>query len=127
MLLEFAQSLRRGSTENVVNLRHLVELVGAGKERIEREHFKENAANTPHIHLVVVETIREQALGSAIPTCRDVLRVRLRHMRERQYVRSGQQPCSVLLVARVQQMVHAALVAHIYDLCCSIEPAHLAK
>lgn len=42
-----------------------------------QEHLKKDAADPPHVHLVGVEAICEEALGRAVPSRRDVLSVGL--------------------------------------------------
>mmetsp|Transcript_49067 Transcript_49067/g.118233 ORF Transcript_49067/g.118233 Transcript_49067/m.118233 type:complete len:227 (+) Transcript_49067:799-1479(+) len=77
VLLELGQRVGRRRADDVVNLVDLVELVGAGEEGVEGEHLEHDAAHPPHVHLVVVEAVGQQALGRAVPAGRDVLGVRL--------------------------------------------------
>ena len=58
-----------------MNLVHLVDLIVAGEEREQRDNLEEDAANAPQVHLVTVIAVRKEALGSTIPTSRNVLRV----------------------------------------------------
>jgi hypothetical protein len=43
----------------------LVELVGAGEEREQRDDLEHDAADAPHVHLVRVVAVGQQALGRA--------------------------------------------------------------
>ena len=75
ILLEVVEEALVGRAQNVVNLVHLVDLIVAGEEREQRDNLEEDAANAPQVHLVTVIAVREEALGSTIPTSRNVLRV----------------------------------------------------
>jgi hypothetical protein len=46
---------------------YLVQLVGAGKQRVQRRNLKKNTSSSPQIHLGAVEAVRQQALGRTIP------------------------------------------------------------
>ena len=56
---------------------HLVEFIGARKEREERDDFKEDTSHTPQVHLVAVVAVCQQALRRPVPSRTDVLSVRL--------------------------------------------------
>ena len=56
-----------------MNFVNLVKLVGSREQRSQREYFKENAANAPVIHLMVIVPIGEQTLGWPVPPRGDVL------------------------------------------------------
>jgi hypothetical protein len=76
----FAPSLQSNGTPTArpANERH--QSPGAGltwEEREEADDLEEDAADAPHVHLVRVVAVREQALGRAVPARGDVLRVRL--------------------------------------------------
>ena len=59
--------------DGLVDLVDLVELVLAGEQRAQTEHFVHDAADAPNVHLVGVISVREQALRRAIPPGRNVL------------------------------------------------------
>lgn len=75
---EFAIHLLAGHTDDVVNLVQLVELVFAGKQRIQRENLVEDTTNGPDVDFRVVVAGGEQRFRRPIPTCRDVGGVRRR-------------------------------------------------
>jgi len=56
-----------------MNFVNLVQFVIAWKQREQRNYFKEDAANAPIVHLVVVVAIGEQALRRPVPPGADVL------------------------------------------------------
>ena len=65
------------SAENVMDLVDLVEFVLAREEWEEAQDFEEDAANSPHIHLVVVVALGQQTLRRPVPPGRDILGVAL--------------------------------------------------
>merc|ERR1719408_1030062 len=77
VLFEFGEDLEVGRAEDLVYSVNLVELIRAGEERIQARDFKEDAPGAPQVHLGAVVTVREQALGRAIPARRNVFGVRL--------------------------------------------------
>mmetsp|Transcript_100 Transcript_100/g.273 ORF Transcript_100/g.273 Transcript_100/m.273 type:complete len:315 (-) Transcript_100:409-1353(-) len=77
VLLHLGEDFGRGGTDHVVDLLDLVQLVGPGEERVKRHDLEENAAHAPHVHLVVVEAVSQQALWRAVPPGGYVLRVGL--------------------------------------------------
>lgn len=56
-LFQLPQQLRWRCAHHVVNLLYLVRLVSAGKKGEKAQNFKEDAANTPHVHLVIIIAI----------------------------------------------------------------------
>ena len=75
--LHLREELWRRRAHDVVDFLYLVKLVCAREEWVQRANFEKDAANAPHVHLVVVEAVREQAFRRAVPPRADVLRVRL--------------------------------------------------
>ena len=75
--LELIEQGLVGRAQNVMNFVHLVEFVVPGEEREQRDDLEHDAADAPQIHLVAIVAVGEEALGRAVPPCRDVLRVRL--------------------------------------------------
>mmetsp|Transcript_10429 Transcript_10429/g.17508 ORF Transcript_10429/g.17508 Transcript_10429/m.17508 type:complete len:288 (-) Transcript_10429:120-983(-) len=71
-LLKLVQQLLLGSPQDVVDLVNLVQLVGAREERGQGQHLEKDAAHAPVVHLVVVVSIGEEALGRSVPPGRDV-------------------------------------------------------
>jgi hypothetical protein len=65
--LEFELQVLGWCAHDSVDLLDLVEFVGAGKEGEQGDNFEEDAADTPEVHLVVVEAVSQQALGRAVP------------------------------------------------------------
>ena len=112
-----------------MDLVHLVDLVVTREQRKERDNFEEDAANAPEVHLVAVVPISEQALGCAVPACRDVLCVRLLRvdtttgaevsqlhvvLHEEDVLRldvTMEDAVAVHVVDRLQQLVHVVLDA----------------
>ena len=73
---------RLRGAKDVVYLVHLVKLIISREDREQREHFEKHTADPPDVHFVPVVAVCQEALGSAIPACRDVFlqtRVRLRN------------------------------------------------
>mmetsp|Transcript_103958 Transcript_103958/g.238005 ORF Transcript_103958/g.238005 Transcript_103958/m.238005 type:complete len:242 (-) Transcript_103958:19-744(-) len=60
-----------------MNLADLVHFIGAGEEGEKGHHLEEHASHPPHIHLVAVVPVRQQALRRPVPSRRDVLRIGL--------------------------------------------------
>ena len=56
-----------------MNFVHLIKLIGARKQRCERQNLKKDATNPPVVHLVIVVTVSQQALRRPVPSCRNVL------------------------------------------------------
>ena len=75
--LEPLQDVLLGRAEHVVDLVDLVELVLAREQGEQRKDLEEDAAHAPHVHLVVVVALGEQALGRPVPPGGDVLGVPL--------------------------------------------------
>lgn len=76
----FALSLQSNGTLTARPADERRQSPGAGltwEEREEADDLEEDAADAPHVHLVRVVAVREQALGRAVPARGDVLRVRL--------------------------------------------------
>jgi hypothetical protein len=55
--LEFGEQVSRRRSKNVMNFVDLVELVVAREERVQREHFKVHASDSPVVHFVVVVAV----------------------------------------------------------------------
>ena len=68
-LRELCQEVWGGCTEDVVDFLNLVNLVGAWKEGEQGNDFKKDAAHAPHVHLVGVVAIGQQALRGTVPAC----------------------------------------------------------
>ena len=68
VFLKLIEQVLVRAAEDSVDFMNLVELVVAGKEGEESEHFEDNAPHSPEVHLVAVVAIGEQTLGSAVPT-----------------------------------------------------------
>lgn len=73
MLPEKIQDLLARSSNDVMDLVNLVELVIAREQRAERQNFVHHAADAPDVHLVAVVTVCQQTLRSSVPARRDVL------------------------------------------------------
>ena len=69
------EDLRTGSTQNVVDAVNLIELILAGEEGFFGDELKQDAAETPDVHFLVVVAVGHQALGGSVPTSRDVIGV----------------------------------------------------
>ena len=52
---------------------NLVKFIFTREERVQRQHFKEDTANTPYVHFVTVVAVRHEALGRTVPPSRYVL------------------------------------------------------
>lgn len=61
------QELRRRRADDIVDLLDLIEFVRTRKEREEGDNLEKDAADAPHVHLVVVVAVGEQALGCSVP------------------------------------------------------------
>lgn len=55
-MLETLQYLSRRRSDNIVDFVQLIELIVAGKERIQREELVEAASESPDVHLRPVES-----------------------------------------------------------------------
>lgn len=70
----------------MANDRSAIEAVTAAQrtweERVEADDLEEHAADAPHVHLVVVVAVGQQALGGAVPAGRGrgLLAIRTRGM-----------------------------------------------
>ena len=56
-----------------MDLVHLINFIIAWEEGKERENFKENTANTPNVHLVVIVSVGQEALWGSIPPGGNIL------------------------------------------------------
>jgi hypothetical protein len=56
-----------------MNFMYLIKLVISREERKEREDLKEDTADAPVVHLMIIVAIREQALRRPVPSRGDVL------------------------------------------------------
>jgi hypothetical protein len=56
------------SPEYIVNFMNLVKFIIAWKEREETEHLKEDTANAPVVHFVIVVTVSEETLRRTVPS-----------------------------------------------------------
>lgn len=56
---------------------YLVQFIVSRENRKQRNNFKQHASYTPQVHFVSVVAVREETLGCAVPSSRDVLGVRL--------------------------------------------------
>lgn len=61
------QNLCSGRSEDVVDAVYLVEFVLARKERFFGDEFEQNAAESPNIHLLIIVTVRHEALRGSVP------------------------------------------------------------
>mmetsp|Transcript_32346 Transcript_32346/g.71678 ORF Transcript_32346/g.71678 Transcript_32346/m.71678 type:complete len:232 (-) Transcript_32346:217-912(-) len=75
--LQLAQKLWRRCSKHIVYLLNLIHLILARKERKECNNLKADAPCSKHVHLEVIVPIREQTLRSTVPSCADVLGIRL--------------------------------------------------
>ena len=66
-LLHFGQQLRCRCAQDGMDLLDLVQLVGPREEGEQGHDLKEHAAHSPHVHLVVIVAISQEALGCAVP------------------------------------------------------------
>lgn len=64
-------------TQNMMDPVDLIELVFSWKQRIFRDQFEQNAAKSPHVHLLIVITIGHQTLWCPVPPGRDVIGIGL--------------------------------------------------
>ena len=94
--LELVQELGRGRAQHVVDLLYLVQLVRPGEEREQADDLEEHAPHPPHVHLVVVVPVRQQALRRPVPPRGDELRVRL----------FGVDPAAAPEVRQLEAVVH---------------------
>lgn len=76
LLSESIQNLVSGRAQNIMNLMHLIQLIVAGKDGKQGYDFKHHASHTPHIHLEIIISIREETLWSSVPTCWNVSRIK---------------------------------------------------
>lgn len=77
VLLKLLQQLCLRRPQDVMDFVDLVQLVVSWENREQRDNFKEHAPHAPQVHFVAVVAVSEQAFWSAVPSSRDVLRVRL--------------------------------------------------
>lgn len=77
VFLKFIEEVLRWRPHNVVNSMYLIKFIISREEWKQGEHFKEDTANTPHIHFVSVITVCQKTLRSSVPPCRNVFGVRL--------------------------------------------------
>ena len=75
--LELVKQLLIRCPQDVMDLVHLVELVIAGEEREQGDHFEHDASDAPQVHLVAIVSICEQAFWCTIPPGGDVFCVGL--------------------------------------------------
>lgn len=66
-LLKLVQKLLLRRSNNIMNFVDLVEFVGTREERRECQNFKEDTADAPVVHLVIVVSISQQTLRRSIP------------------------------------------------------------
>ena len=76
--LHLGEQIGRRRPHDIMDLLDLIELVRPGKQREERHDLEKHAADAPHVHLVVVVPVRQEALGRSVPTSGDVFCVGLR-------------------------------------------------
>ena len=117
--LEPVEQFGIGGSEDFVDAMDLVELAGAIKKRILGDHFKQHTTVPPHVHLGVVVTISHQTLRRAVPSCRDVLGVRMLAVNTSNY------RISTLARPKIRQLNHASRNQHILRLDVPMEDAHL--
>lgn len=67
----------RGRRVHLVDPADLIELVGAGKQRVQAGDLEEHAAGSPLVHFWSVVAVRQEALRCSVPSRRDVLCVGL--------------------------------------------------
>mmetsp|Transcript_5980 Transcript_5980/g.17996 ORF Transcript_5980/g.17996 Transcript_5980/m.17996 type:complete len:257 (-) Transcript_5980:263-1033(-) len=117
VLLQLLEGRSPRRAQDLVDLGDLVELVCAGKERREREHLKKDAADPPHVHLVGVEAVCEEALGRAVPSRRDVLSVGLLRVYAAARAKVGQLELFVGYqdILRLDVAVKDAVPVHVLD------------
>ena len=72
-LLKLVKQFFVGRADHIMYFVNLVELIGAWKERSQSQNLKEDAADSPVIHLMVVVSIRQEALRWPVPSRGDVL------------------------------------------------------
>lgn len=76
-MLHFVEDGRVGSSQDIVDLRYLINFVCSREQRVEAHYFKKDAAHTPQVHPVGVVPVRQQAFRCPIPPRTDVLCVGL--------------------------------------------------
>jgi len=74
--------LLRRSPEELEYMEQLLPLTVTGEERCLPHQFRHNATNTPHVDRTSVVGSSEENLGSTVPECHDLVRVRLDGDRE---------------------------------------------
>jgi len=68
---------RFGSSQYFVDLMDLVKFSLTIEERVLGDHFEQHTTVTPDVHFGIVVAVSHQALGSTIPSCRNILSVGL--------------------------------------------------
>ena len=94
ILLELLQEVLRWRPHDVVDPDHLIELIIAREQWKKRQDLKEDATDSPEIHLIAVVAICEKALGRSVPPCRNILSIGL----FRVYASAGAEICELYLI-----------------------------